>query len=574
MVNSGGVNVLFGTAAGLSGSGSQFITQDTPGVGSAAETDDVFGLALAAADFTSDDFADLAIGVPARPAASAAVGAVNVLPGTAAGLTGAGSQSSPRAARAWAPESTTTRSASRWPPADSTTTCSPIWRWASRSSRSAALVDAGEVDALPGSATVFTGGGQAFSQESAGVAGSAEEFDMFGFALAATGPEGATVAAVPAHGTPAATARLADLAELERTEGDFDETALGSRHGDGARRLDGARDRTGAGRDVLHRTVRQHLRADLPDVRQRAYSDPFRATRIGEYLQGRGIRAGFFLINQFAKDYPGIVSTLRQQGHWVLNHSYSHPDLTAISPSRVSWEIRRGVYSNRLRPPYGAYNSTVSTIASTLGYRICNWTIHTLDWQKPDGTNYRSSASIRSLVRTRRPRPRSTGSSWGTCTQTSPPRRRSAASSATCRRRATRSAGTPAWLGASPVPAGLLTRTRTVAAYCQTTHDHGDDEQLQQPVAGVDRAPVSMACSRGSSRRSRARTGTRSTAPAPAAGRRPQSWISAYAEAKPATTPAMIRPRPSSAATCHGCQLPAGRGGVARPRPACSPSTA
>jgi peptidoglycan-N-acetylglucosamine deacetylase len=130
-----------------------------------------------------------------------------------------------------------------------------------------------------------------------------------------------------------------------------------------------------------------------------AYGDPFRATRIGEYLQGRSIRAGFFLINQYAKDYPSIVSTLRQQGHWVLNHSYSHPDLTAISPSRVSWEIRRGVYSNRLRPPYGAYNSTVSSIASTLGYRICNWTIDTLDWQKPDGTNYRSSASIRSLVK-------------------------------------------------------------------------------------------------------------------------------------------------------------------------------
>jgi len=130
-----------------------------------------------------------------------------------------------------------------------------------------------------------------------------------------------------------------------------------------------------------------------------AYGDPFRATRIGDYLETRNVRAAFFLINQYAKDYPSIVSTLRQQGHWVLNHSYSHPDLTAIPASQVSWQIRRGVYSNLLRPPYGAYNSTVSGIASTLGYRICTWTIDTLDWQKPDGTNYRSSTSIRSIVR-------------------------------------------------------------------------------------------------------------------------------------------------------------------------------
>jgi peptidoglycan/xylan/chitin deacetylase (PgdA/CDA1 family) len=58
-----------------------------------------------------------------------------------------------------------------------------------------------------------------------------------------------------------------------------------------------------------------------------AYGDPYRATRIGAYLQSRNIRAAFFLINQNAKNYPGIVSTLRQQGHWVLNHTYSHPDL-------------------------------------------------------------------------------------------------------------------------------------------------------------------------------------------------------------------------------------------------------
>jgi peptidoglycan-N-acetylglucosamine deacetylase len=129
-----------------------------------------------------------------------------------------------------------------------------------------------------------------------------------------------------------------------------------------------------------------------------AYGDPYRATRTGAYLKSRGIRAAFFLINENAKKYPGIVSTLRQQGHWVLNHSYSHPDLTRLSSSGVKSQIRNGIASNRLRPPYGAYNSKVSSIASGLGYRICTWTIDTRDWEYVKGSR-RSTSSIRSIVR-------------------------------------------------------------------------------------------------------------------------------------------------------------------------------
>jgi peptidoglycan-N-acetylglucosamine deacetylase len=130
-----------------------------------------------------------------------------------------------------------------------------------------------------------------------------------------------------------------------------------------------------------------------------AYDDPYRATRIGAYLRSRDIRAAFFLINQNAQAYPDIVATLRQQGHWVHNHTYSHPDLTTLPDASVSWQIRHGIATNRLRPPYGAYNSRVAGIASGLGYRICTWTVDTLDWQRPDGVNYRSVASIRHIVR-------------------------------------------------------------------------------------------------------------------------------------------------------------------------------
>ena len=89
----GAVTVLFGSAAGLSGAGSQLFTQDTPGVGSTAESFDGFGFALAAGDISGDGFADLAVGAPFESVGSIEeAGAVNVLFGSAAGLSGAGSQ--------------------------------------------------------------------------------------------------------------------------------------------------------------------------------------------------------------------------------------------------------------------------------------------------------------------------------------------------------------------------------------------------------------------------------------------------------------------------------------------------
>jgi peptidoglycan/xylan/chitin deacetylase (PgdA/CDA1 family) len=111
-----------------------------------------------------------------------------------------------------------------------------------------------------------------------------------------------------------------------------------------------------------------------------AYSDPQRAVRIGRYLQKRGIRAAFFLIDEYAQHYPGLVRTLRAEGHWVGNHSYSHPNLALLPAAGVRYQIKHGLASNTLRPPDGSRNATVMRVAGKLGYRVCLWTIDTGDW--------------------------------------------------------------------------------------------------------------------------------------------------------------------------------------------------
>jgi FG-GAP repeat protein len=89
----GSINVLYGSAAGLTGAGSQRWTQDSPDVQGDAERGDQFGSWLGAADFDADGFDDLAIGAQGEPVSGKpGAGAVNVLYGSATGLTAEGNQ--------------------------------------------------------------------------------------------------------------------------------------------------------------------------------------------------------------------------------------------------------------------------------------------------------------------------------------------------------------------------------------------------------------------------------------------------------------------------------------------------
>ena len=62
--NSGSVNVLYGSASGLTAIGDQLWTQDSNSVADSSQAGDRFSDSLAVGDFNGDGFADLAIGAP------------------------------------------------------------------------------------------------------------------------------------------------------------------------------------------------------------------------------------------------------------------------------------------------------------------------------------------------------------------------------------------------------------------------------------------------------------------------------------------------------------------------------
>jgi hypothetical protein len=93
---SGSVNVLYGSANGLSSTGNQLWTQDSTGIKDNVQTGDSFGASVASGDFNGDSRSDLVVGVPGEDLSSAPTisdaGAVNVIYGSGARLTSSGNQ--------------------------------------------------------------------------------------------------------------------------------------------------------------------------------------------------------------------------------------------------------------------------------------------------------------------------------------------------------------------------------------------------------------------------------------------------------------------------------------------------
>jgi hypothetical protein len=87
----GGVNIIYGSASGLTGADTWWIAQNLADIADAGEADDLFGWALAVGDFNGDHYADLAVGVPYEDLGTVDdTGLVNIIFGSVDGLTVAG----------------------------------------------------------------------------------------------------------------------------------------------------------------------------------------------------------------------------------------------------------------------------------------------------------------------------------------------------------------------------------------------------------------------------------------------------------------------------------------------------
>jgi peptidoglycan/xylan/chitin deacetylase (PgdA/CDA1 family) len=115
--------------------------------------------------------------------------------------------------------------------------------------------------------------------------------------------------------------------------------------------------------------------------------NPDSTTAILNVLKKYDAKATFFVLGSRVDFYPDLVERMVQEGHEIGNHSWSHKDLTKITPEAVKKELgmtaeavekAAGVAPIAVRPPYGATNERVNQI---IGAPPVLWSVDTLDWK-------------------------------------------------------------------------------------------------------------------------------------------------------------------------------------------------
>lgn len=106
-------------------------------------------------------------------------------------------------------------------------------------------------------------------------------------------------------------------------------------------------------------------------------------------LKAAKLQATFFDVGTRAQQFPQYVTAQSTGGHWVGNHSYSHPDLVALGEPGAAKELSdaqavltplAGAAPTAFRPPYGSTSAQLAYDAASQRMTEVLWTVDTNDW--------------------------------------------------------------------------------------------------------------------------------------------------------------------------------------------------
>jgi peptidoglycan/xylan/chitin deacetylase (PgdA/CDA1 family) len=168
-----------------------------------------------------------------------------------------------------------------------------------------------------------------------------------------------------------------------------------------------ARSSFGPGRDLAGRVTRRARRVRsiaverLARAPRRSAGDavaltfddgpqPGSTDRILDVLADLDVRATFFCVGKNAERHPELLLRVRQEGHAIGSHSYSHPDPAKTPLATLAGDYRRGrqVIADILgkdvtlfRPPRGHLTPVTALMVRVQGLRPWLWSVDPEDWR-------------------------------------------------------------------------------------------------------------------------------------------------------------------------------------------------
>ena len=111
--------------------------------------------------------------------------------------------------------------------------------------------------------------------------------------------------------------------------------------------------------------------------------------RLLRVLTDDGARATFFLIGDRVAADPAAARRIADAGMQIGNHTWSHPDLTALAPGEIAEQFGRatdaieaatGQRPGLARAGFGKVDARVLTEAGAQGLAVINWDVVPYDW--------------------------------------------------------------------------------------------------------------------------------------------------------------------------------------------------
>jgi peptidoglycan/xylan/chitin deacetylase (PgdA/CDA1 family) len=119
---------------------------------------------------------------------------------------------------------------------------------------------------------------------------------------------------------------------------------------------------------------------------------PIYTPQILQILEKYHVTASFSMVGENVTYYPGVASDVADAGHLIVNHTWDHANLTALTESQTRAEIANasdaihhavGRTPTIFRAPYGAWSRTTLEYCASEHLTPLDWSVDPRDWARP-----------------------------------------------------------------------------------------------------------------------------------------------------------------------------------------------